>query len=142
MDENNNKLEVRKIQIEEYKSIRSELMKRQDARLLMVGFSITGIAAVLGLIFKGEPISAINSLYSIIFALLIVFIAIEITKQQSSQLDTLFINLKVSESLSNYHSFYTDSLSKSESSTRMLLAGYYIIVTIAIKPYFLYALFQ
>lgn len=126
-------MQDREILIEEYRSLRSEIMKRQDSRLLLVGFSITAIAALLGILLKDNPPMAGSffaplSLVGGVF--LIIIITLLLTLQQTQQIDILFKNLKISEILSSYLGKFTDDLSDTEVKARRYLALYYFILSI------------
>lgn len=127
-------MDDRETLIDEYRSLRSEIMKKQDARLVIVGFSITGIATLLGILLNFLNSSqSVN--YSPIIAILIlavIIISLSLIILQTTQLDAMFINLKISETLAKYHGFFTDSLSKIESQTRLVLVAFYSILLISI----------
>jgi len=126
-------MEDREILINEYRSLRSEILKRQDSRLLLVGFSITAIAALLGILLKDNSTLSNFTYASIsmfIGVFLIITIALLLNLQQTQQIDILFKNLKISEILSSYLGKFTDDLSNNEVKTRIYLSSYYLALSI------------
>lgn len=124
----------RNVLISEYRSLRSEIMKRQDSRILLVGVSVTGIGALLGIILKDNSEFLSNNTYSVFilgfFILLIIIIVLLLTIQQTKQIDMLFKNLKMTEILASYLVLYTDEMSETEVKTRSYLAFYYILIAV------------
>lgn len=78
-------------QIEEYKSLRQEIMSRQNARLLIMGFTIAAIGTILGLTLQ-EGISLDLNYYAfalITFAIVIVIAALVLTIHHTQQIDVI-----------------------------------------------------
>lgn len=83
--------------IEEYKSLREELMRRQNARQLILGVTIIAIGSMLGLIlregaFLEQDLKQGTDCYIfalITFAILIIIAALVLTIQHTQQIDTI-----------------------------------------------------
>lgn len=126
------------ILIEEYRSLRAEILKRQDARLLLIGFTITGIAALLGLMYRGIDLN-INISYQSYLTYgiyLIIIISLVLTILQTVQINLLFKNLKLSEVLASYLERFTDDLAKQERNARIFLGIFYITLYLIIYSTF------
>jgi hypothetical protein len=79
--------------IEEYKSLREEILKRQDTRTTILGFTVTAIGTVIGLSLQGSiPQSRDIDYFAfalISFALLLIIAALLLTIQHTQQIDTI-----------------------------------------------------
>ena len=80
-------------QIEEYKSLRQEIMSRQNARLLILGFTVTAIGTILGLTLREENIfqARLNhyAFALIAFAIVIIIAALVLTIHHTQQIDVI-----------------------------------------------------
>jgi hypothetical protein len=79
--------------LEEYKTLREEIMRRQDARILILGFTVTGIGTVIGVILGNNP-GAVQGLdyYALAlvsFALVMLITALLITINHTQQIDVI-----------------------------------------------------
>jgi hypothetical protein len=79
--------------IDEYKSLRDEIISRQDARTNILGFTITGIGVTIGLVISAIDLKTGGINYFafalISFALLIIIAALILTIQHTQQIDTI-----------------------------------------------------
>ncbi len=79
--------------LEEYKSLRNEIMRRQDARLLVLGFTVTGVGTLMGLTLGGGQIRAQEMNYYafglIGFGLVMVMAALVLTIHQTQSIDPI-----------------------------------------------------
>jgi hypothetical protein len=72
----------------EYDSLRSEILKRQEARLTILGFTMTAVGIILGISFQGSSPFALNSYLAIalgFFALIVIIAALALTIQYTQQ---------------------------------------------------------
>jgi len=78
-------------QIEEYKSLRQEIMSRQNARLLILGFTIAAIGTILGLTLQEEISLGLNyyAFALITFAIVIVIAALILTIHHTQQIEVI-----------------------------------------------------
>lgn len=80
-------------QIEEYKSLRQEIMSRQNARRLILGFTITAIGSIIGFVLQGEIALEYDLDYYafslIIFAIVIIIAALILTIHHTQQIDVI-----------------------------------------------------
>lgn len=76
--------------IEEYKSLREEIARRQDARLLVLGFTVTGIGTMIGLTLNdGSVVVQGLNYYAfalISFALVMLIVSLLLTIQHTQQI--------------------------------------------------------
>lgn len=79
--------------IEEYKSLREEIMRRQYARLLILGYTVTAVGALLGLAARDASSAAQSLTYYrfvlLAFALLILIAALLMTINHTQQIDII-----------------------------------------------------
>lgn len=84
--------------IEEYKYLREEITRRQDARLVILGFTVTGVGTVIGLTLGNPSVTnqGINyyALTLISFALVILIAALLITIHHTQQIDVISAYIK------------------------------------------------
>ena len=93
--------------LEEYKSLRTEIMKRQDARLYIAGFTMAAIGTILGLTLRDSaPIGHESNYYVVAlvsFALIVLNVALILTIQYTQQIITIsayiqkFVESKITE---------------------------------------------
>lgn len=80
-------------QIEEYKSLRQEIMSRQNARLLILGFTVTVIGTILGLTLREEISFRQNfnhyAFALIAFAIAVIITALVLTIHHTQQIDVI-----------------------------------------------------
>ncbi len=83
----------RNARVEEYQSLRNEILKRQDARLIALGYCVTAVGAVIGLTLRGNPSGSAGfdqfGFAVISFAFLILVGALVITIHNTQQIDVL-----------------------------------------------------
>ena len=76
--------------LEEYKTSRTELMKRQDARLYIIGFTMAAIGTILGLILRDYASIAHELNYYVTtlvcFALIMLIVALILTTQHTQHI--------------------------------------------------------
>jgi len=135
--------------IEEYKSLREEIMRRQDARLLVLGFTVTGIGTVIGLTLGSNSVAVqgLNyyALALISFALVMLITALLMTIHHSQQIDVIaaYIRKYIEKSVSNIQwesrwTHYRESRRSNPKAgglplgTSKPLALYYGFLTIAV----------
>lgn len=91
--------------LEEYNSLRAEIMKRQDTRLHIAGFTMAAIGTILGFILRGGTPIGHDSNYIaalVSFALIVLNAALILTIQYTQQIDIIsayirkFIEPKIS----------------------------------------------
>ena len=80
--------------LEEYNSLRAEIMKRQDARLYIAGFTMAAIGTILGLTLREgySPIGHDSNYYIaalVSFALIALNAALILTIQYTQQIDII-----------------------------------------------------
>lgn len=77
----------------EYASLRQEILKRQDARLATLGYSVTAVGAVIGFSFKPAPQGAqMFDYFAFVltgFAFVVIIGALLLTVQNTQQMDAL-----------------------------------------------------
>jgi hypothetical protein len=74
--------------LKEYESLRTEIMKRQEARLYILAFTMAVVGTILGISFQGSSPFALNSYLPIvlgIFALIVIISALSLTIQHTQQ---------------------------------------------------------
>ena len=76
--------------LEEYKEIRAEMLKRQESRLMIVGFTVAAIGAIIGLTLKSQPVDGAQGIgfYGLFldgFGLLVLVAAQLLTIRQTQQ---------------------------------------------------------
>ena len=80
-------------QLEEYRSLRQEIMSRQNARLLILGFTVTAIGTIIGLALQGEMAlsQGLNHYVFalIIFAIVLIIAALVLTIHHTQQIDVI-----------------------------------------------------
>lgn len=79
--------------VEEYKSLRQEIMKRQSARQVVLGFTVTGVGAVIKATLGHDltPLQGFHwyALALISFALVIIIAALLLTIHHTQQIDVI-----------------------------------------------------
>lgn len=79
--------------LEEYKSLREEIMRRQDARLLILGFTVAAIGTIVGLALRDAPQTVqglnYNALALISFALALIIAALLLTIQHTQLINCI-----------------------------------------------------
>jgi uncharacterized membrane protein AbrB (regulator of aidB expression) len=130
--------------IEEYKSLRTEMMRAQNARLLTLGFTITAIGTILGLTLRGNYLNYNTSAFLISFAILITIAALVLTIHLTQQMDSLggyirkFIEPKTGLCWETRWMRYRESKKSNQKAGLPLgmskaLAKYYGLLTISIS---------
>ncbi len=81
------------VELEEYRSLRQEIMSRQNARLLILGFTVTAIGTIIGLALQ-EEISLSDGLNHYAFALMtfaivLIIAALVLTIHHTQQIDVI-----------------------------------------------------
>ena len=76
--------------LEEYKTIRAEMLKRQESRLFIVGFTVAAIGTIIGLTLKPQPVGEAQGIgfYGLFldgFGLLVLVAAQLLTIRQTQQ---------------------------------------------------------
>lgn len=78
--------------IAEYEALRTEIMKRQEARLYILAFIMAVVGTILGVSFQGSSPFTLNSYLPIalgIFALIVIIAALALTIQYTQQNKTI-----------------------------------------------------
>ncbi len=78
--------------IEEYRSLRDEILRRQNARVLVLGFTLTAIGAVIGLSLGGKvPATQLPTFVFALslFGLVLLLAALLFTIQNTQQIDII-----------------------------------------------------
>ena len=78
--------------LEEYKTLRQEMLKNQETRYIILGFTITSLGILLGLSLKEAPATTTfpgNSLALIVYAFLIIGAAVWATIHHTQNIDRL-----------------------------------------------------
>jgi len=79
--------------LEEYRSLREEIMRRQYARLLILGFTVTAVGTVLGLTLRTAPRAGgevdYYALALICFAEAVLIAAVLMTKSQTQHIEII-----------------------------------------------------
>lgn len=86
-EEQNKEREYRGI-LAEYESLRTEIMKRQEARLSILAFTLAVVGTILGISFQGSSPFVLNSYLPValgIFALIVIIAALALTVQYTQQ---------------------------------------------------------
>lgn len=79
--------------MDEYKSLREEILRKQDARLFILGFTIAAVGTIIGFSFKEKDIIGFELddyiLALVSFALIILNAALILTIQYTQQIDII-----------------------------------------------------
>lgn len=95
--------------VEEYKSLREEIMRRQDARLFVLGFTVTGIGTVMGLTLNGNSLTTQGLNYFALallsFALVMLIAALLLTIDHTQQIDVIsaYISIFIEPNVKGIH---------------------------------------
>lgn len=133
--------------MEEYQSLREEIMRRQDRRLLVLGFVITGTGTVTGVLLRDAGArSQITSLFGftmVCFGLWMIIAGLLITIHDSKQIDLIssyirYVEPQLSLRWESLWTLYRTEVATGKSPSRVLhggskpLAFTYLFLTITV----------